>query len=103
MALVCEFLTIIGRYTASFLTAMLQGMKTKGDEEGGFWVSEDADDAALFAGLIVIMVKDHRDKPFRSVCGRTIRPAFPRQGFVAVKYAVQAQVRGLLSNLHRTK
>ena len=48
---------------ASFLSAMLKGVQSEGDEEAGLVVTEDANDATFFPGFVVIMVKDHSTNP----------------------------------------
>ena len=40
--------------------SMLERVQAQSCKEGGFRVSEDANDAAFFARLVVIMVPDHR-------------------------------------------
>jgi hypothetical protein len=63
MAFAMEALTVERGDAASLLAAMLKGMQSEGNEKGSLGVSEDANDTAFFARLVVIMVKDHSTNP----------------------------------------
>ena len=63
MALTMEFLTIKTGNPAGFLAAVLKGVQSERNEQSGLGVSIDANDAALFARLVVIMIKQHSTNP----------------------------------------
>ena len=54
-----------GDDAGAFLAAVLEGVEGEGAETGGFWVAVDAHNAALFAGLFVIIIMEGGE----SVCG----------------------------------
>lgn len=53
-----------GDDAGAFLATVLEGVEGEGAETGGFWVAVDAHNAALFAGLFVIIIEGGE-----SVCG----------------------------------
>jgi poly(3-hydroxybutyrate) depolymerase len=63
MPFAMELLAVETGYPAGFLAAMLEGVQSEGNEQCGLRVSVDANDAAFFARLVVIMVKQHSTNP----------------------------------------
>ena len=55
-----EALAVKGDHAAGFLPAMLERMQAQRRQQAGLMISEDPEDAAFLAGLVVIMIeKDH--------------------------------------------
>jgi hypothetical protein len=60
MALGREPFAVKGGDAAGFLATVLQGVQAERRQKAGFMISENSEDAALFTGFVIIVIKmDH--------------------------------------------
>ena len=77
MALRVETLAVEGGYAAGFLASVLQGVQAQGGDEAGLWGFENAEDAALEPGSIIVRIAARQ--------GRRHQRDFSRRSFMALR------------------
>ena len=98
-AFAVEAAAVVGDDTGCLLSTMLQGMQSERGELGRIWMTEHAEDAALFVETIIALIVEVRI----DLCLRIVSTGFGMQRHVRLPQRTGRAIRATRSQCKRSR